>query len=100
MKRLPLSQMVKDVLEPQLAQLQQTLGEQGVKLDDISIFVQDQSNQENLFAGFENQANSDHNFETGTQNASIKPDNVNVDADVGEKPVISNTNNSGMSIYA
>ena len=94
------SQIVKDVLEPQLAQLQQTLEEQGVKLDDISIFVQDQSNQENMFAGFENQANSDQNFETGTQNASIKPENVNVDADVGEKPVISNINNSGMSIYA
>ena len=94
------NQMVKEALEPQLAELQQTLEQQGVKLDDISILVNDQSNQENMFAGFENQANSDHNFETGTQNASIKPDNVNVDEVVGEKPVISNTNNSGMSIYA
>lgn len=91
------SQMAKEVLEPQLAQLQQTLEEQGVKLDDISIFVQD---QESMFAGFENQAKSDQNFETGTQNASLKPESAQMDEVIGEKPVISNANNSGMSIYA
>ncbi len=94
------SQMVKELLEPQLGQLQQSLEQQGVKLEDLSILVNDQSNQESMFAGFENQTNSEKSFETGTQNASIKSESINTDEINSETPVRSNANSSGMSIYA